>query len=157
VEIYQNCVIFNDDVYKYATDKAVKADNLLYLEHGKPMIFGKDKSKGIPAETGEAGGGDRRQRTARVDDLPYATTQQAEEPPLAYLLSRVRHTTRGTRAVPGAGGGVPERAEADLRGASWTPASRRLPRRRGPRANADLFKARTCGPSPKSKSVRSKS
>ena len=47
VEIYQNCKIFNDGVFEYATDKSIKADNVLYLEHGKPLIFGKDRSKGI--------------------------------------------------------------------------------------------------------------
>jgi 2-oxoglutarate ferredoxin oxidoreductase subunit beta len=47
VEIYQNCKIFNDGVFEYATDKSVKADNLLYLEHGKPLIFGKNRDKGI--------------------------------------------------------------------------------------------------------------
>src|SRR4029077_12814131 len=47
VEIYQNCKIFNDGVFEYATDKSVKADNLLYVEHGKPMLFGKDKNRGI--------------------------------------------------------------------------------------------------------------
>src|SRR5207302_5804459 len=34
VEIYQNCKIFNDGVFEYATDKTVKADNTVYLEHG---------------------------------------------------------------------------------------------------------------------------
>src|SRR5581483_10315389 len=47
VEVYQNCKIFNDAVFDYVTDKSVKADNALYLEHGKPMIFGKDREKGI--------------------------------------------------------------------------------------------------------------
>src|SRR5467141_3402790 len=47
VEIYQNCKIFNDGVFEYATDRSVKADNTLFLEHGKPLIFGKDRSKGI--------------------------------------------------------------------------------------------------------------
>src|SRR5881394_1596736 len=47
VEIYQNCNIFNDGAFEYATDKAVKADNTLYLEHGKPLVFGKDNDKGI--------------------------------------------------------------------------------------------------------------
>lgn len=47
VEIYQNCKIFNDGVFEYATDKSVKADNLLYLEHGKPLVFGKNRDKGI--------------------------------------------------------------------------------------------------------------
>src|SRR6266850_2397499 len=47
IEIYQNCKIFNDGVFEYATDKSIKADNALYLEHGKPLIFGKDRNKGI--------------------------------------------------------------------------------------------------------------
>ncbi len=47
VEVYQNCKIFNDGVFEYATDKSVKADNVLHLEHGKPLIFGKDHNNGI--------------------------------------------------------------------------------------------------------------
>src|SRR5262249_30063284 len=47
VEIYQNCKIFNDEVFNYATDKSIKADNTLYLEHRKPLLFGKDRNKGI--------------------------------------------------------------------------------------------------------------
>ena len=49
VEIYQNCVIFNDGAYDYITDKEVRAERSLVLEHGKPMIFGKDREKGNPA------------------------------------------------------------------------------------------------------------
>jgi len=47
VEIYQNCKVFNDGVFEYATEKGVKADNLVYLEHGKPLIFGQDQNRGI--------------------------------------------------------------------------------------------------------------
>jgi len=47
VEILQNCVIFNDKVFANVTDKSVKLDMQLWLEHGKPMIFGKDNNKGI--------------------------------------------------------------------------------------------------------------
>jgi 2-oxoglutarate ferredoxin oxidoreductase subunit beta len=47
VEIYQNCKVFNDGVFDYASDKADKADNLLALEHGKPLLFGKDQTHGI--------------------------------------------------------------------------------------------------------------
>ena len=47
VEIYQNCKIFNDGVFDYATDRAVKSDNVLYLEHGKPLVYGKDRNRGI--------------------------------------------------------------------------------------------------------------
>jgi 2-oxoglutarate/2-oxoacid ferredoxin oxidoreductase subunit beta len=47
IEIYQNCVIFNDDIFKYATDKSSRAENTLVLEHGKPLLFGKDRKQGI--------------------------------------------------------------------------------------------------------------
>src|SRR5271156_5752633 len=47
VEIYQNCNIFNDGAFEYATDKSFKGDTTVYLDHGKPMIFGKSSEKGI--------------------------------------------------------------------------------------------------------------
>jgi 2-oxoglutarate ferredoxin oxidoreductase subunit beta len=47
VEIYQNCNIFNDGAFEYATDKTTKPDNTVYLEQGKPLIFGKERDKGI--------------------------------------------------------------------------------------------------------------
>ncbi len=47
VNIYQNCVIFNDGAWKYLTDKEVRDDNILMLKHGEPMIFGKERTKGI--------------------------------------------------------------------------------------------------------------
>ncbi|WP_111709002.1 2-oxoacid:ferredoxin oxidoreductase subunit beta [Lutibacter citreus] len=47
IEILQNCVIFNDGCFKNVTDKEVKEDKQIYLEQGKPMIFGKNRDKGI--------------------------------------------------------------------------------------------------------------
>ena len=47
VEIYQNCPIFNDGAYTSLTEKSVRADQLLKMEAGKPLIFGKDGKKGI--------------------------------------------------------------------------------------------------------------
>lgn len=47
VEILQNCVIFNHKIHALITSKETKDDNQLHLEHGKPMIFGKEKNKGI--------------------------------------------------------------------------------------------------------------
>jgi 2-oxoglutarate ferredoxin oxidoreductase subunit beta len=47
IEILQNCVIFNDGAFDGLTDKAVKDDMLLYMEQGKPLLFGKNKEKGI--------------------------------------------------------------------------------------------------------------
>jgi len=47
IEILQNCVIFNDGCFTQFTDKKVKEDKQIFLEHGKPMIFGKEKDKGL--------------------------------------------------------------------------------------------------------------
>ncbi len=47
VEIFQNCLIFNDGTWAPVTDKDVKDDNRVMLEHGKPLIFGKNSDKGI--------------------------------------------------------------------------------------------------------------
>src|SRR3954467_7600128 len=47
VEVYQNCNIFNDAAFEYFTDRSVRSDHMIYLEHGKPMVFGKNRDKGI--------------------------------------------------------------------------------------------------------------
>ena len=47
VEIYQNCNVFNDGAFFQFTEKESKEENVVFLEHGKPLVFGKDKDKGI--------------------------------------------------------------------------------------------------------------
>ncbi len=47
LEVYQNCNIFNDGTFKSFSDREVKDERMLYLEHGKPILIGKDQSKGI--------------------------------------------------------------------------------------------------------------
>lgn len=47
VEILQNCVIFNNNTHECIIGKDVKNDRVIYLEHGKKMIFGKEKNKGL--------------------------------------------------------------------------------------------------------------
>jgi 2-oxoglutarate/2-oxoacid ferredoxin oxidoreductase subunit beta len=47
IEVYQNCNIFNDHAFEYFTERSVRPDRVLYLEHGKPMVFGKERNKGI--------------------------------------------------------------------------------------------------------------
>ncbi|MBI2259399.1 MAG: 2-oxoacid:ferredoxin oxidoreductase subunit beta [Flavobacteriia bacterium] len=47
IEILQNCVIFNDKTHTEITSKETKANNQLILEHGKPMLFGENNSKGL--------------------------------------------------------------------------------------------------------------
>lgn len=50
LEIYQNCNIFNDGAFEVFTEKATKAENTLFLEQGKPLLFGAQQQKGIKLE-----------------------------------------------------------------------------------------------------------
>jgi len=89
IEVYQNCNVFNDGAWKYATDRDTKSDNTIELEHGKPLIFGKNREKGIrlnglEPEVVELGKG------ITEDDLLFHD-EKAPEPSLAYLLSRMHH------------------------------------------------------------------
>jgi 2-oxoglutarate ferredoxin oxidoreductase subunit beta len=52
VEIYQNCVVFNDGVFDEFTAKDVAPERQLHVEHGKPMLFGKDRNHGIRMKPG---------------------------------------------------------------------------------------------------------
>jgi 2-oxoglutarate ferredoxin oxidoreductase subunit beta len=88
VEVYQNCNVFNDGAWDYATNKETKSDTIVELVHGKPLIFGKNRDKGIrlngtEPEVVELSKG------IPEDDLLFHN-EQAEEPTHAYLLSRMR-------------------------------------------------------------------
>jgi len=89
VEVYQNCNVFNDGAFDYATSKETKSDTVIEIEHGKPLIFGKNRDKGIrlngtQPEIVELGKG------IKEDDLLFHD-EKAPEPTLAYLLSRMRY------------------------------------------------------------------
>lgn len=47
VEIYQNCNVFNDGAFEIYTEKATKKEETLFMEHGKPLVFGANNDKGI--------------------------------------------------------------------------------------------------------------
>ena len=47
VEIYQNCNIFNDGAFFTFTERDSKPEEALFLENGEPLIFGKERDKGI--------------------------------------------------------------------------------------------------------------
>lgn len=47
LEIYQNCNIFNDGAFEIFTEKGTKAAETLFLEQGKPLVFGANSDKGI--------------------------------------------------------------------------------------------------------------
>jgi len=52
VEIFQNCIVYNDGVYARFTEKEVAADMQIHVEHGKPLVFGKDGRRGLRLKSG---------------------------------------------------------------------------------------------------------
>jgi len=47
IDVIQNCIIYNDAAFELYTNKETKDDNTIFLEHGKPIVFGKNHDKGI--------------------------------------------------------------------------------------------------------------
>ncbi|MEK7745769.1 MAG: 2-oxoacid:ferredoxin oxidoreductase subunit beta, partial [Elusimicrobiota bacterium] len=47
VEIYQNCIVFNAGAFEDVENRSTRDDFSLKLEHGKPLVFGKTKDRGI--------------------------------------------------------------------------------------------------------------
>ncbi|MDO8643574.1 MAG: 2-oxoacid:ferredoxin oxidoreductase subunit beta [bacterium] len=85
-EIFQNCNIFNDGAFNDVTDRQTRSDHLLVLEDGKPLIFGKDRNKGIrlnglTPEVVTLGNG-----ITEADLLVHH--EHNPDPTYAYLLSR---------------------------------------------------------------------
>ena len=46
-EIFQNCIVYNEDVFGGFTDRATAADTQLHLRHGEPMLFGENRGRGL--------------------------------------------------------------------------------------------------------------
>lgn len=84
IEVLQNCVIYNDGAYALYTDKETKEDHSLYLEHGKPLVFGKNNSKGIKLDGWKPIIVDISNGENSIDDLLIYDEKNNE---LAYILS----------------------------------------------------------------------
>ncbi len=52
VEIFQNCIVYNDGAFSDFTEKAVAQDMQIHVEHGQPLIFGKARDKGLRMKPG---------------------------------------------------------------------------------------------------------
>jgi 2-oxoglutarate ferredoxin oxidoreductase subunit beta len=107
VEIYQNCNIFNDGAFDSLTDKETKLDNTVLLEHGKPLVFGKARNKGIrlngfKPESVELGDGKYSVSDLLVHDahtmdptLAFIYSQMTEDPGLPTPIGVFRAVSKG--------------------------------------------------------------
>jgi 2-oxoglutarate ferredoxin oxidoreductase subunit beta len=90
VEVYQNCNIFNDHAFDMFTERAVKDDRMIALEHGKPLIFGKEHNRGVRVganmhlEVVELGNGGSESELLVHDE-------KAPDSYLAYMLARMEY------------------------------------------------------------------
>ena len=87
VEVFQNCNIFNDGAFRHFTEREFREDRTINLEHGKPLIFGKDRNRGIrikgmKLEVVELGNG------ITENDLLVHDAHDPE-PSIAYMLARM--------------------------------------------------------------------
>ncbi len=81
VEIYQNCIVYNDGVFADFTEKAVAKDRQLHLQHGEPMLFGADNEKALRLKPGSF-------ELEVVDaDAPDVLIHDETNQPLAGLLA----------------------------------------------------------------------
>ena len=88
VEIYQNCVVFNPTAWDHTTDTDVRDDNIAFLEDGQPLIFGKDRDKGIRMN----GTAPEVVRLADVDEADLVVHHEnIDNPSYAYMLSRMEN------------------------------------------------------------------
>ncbi len=88
VEVLQNCNIFNDGAWREFTERDVRDDRMLVLEHGKPLIFGKERDKGIRLNGLHPEVVTIGQNGVTEADL-IVHDQHAEDPYLALILSRM--------------------------------------------------------------------
>ncbi len=87
VEVFQNCNIFNDGAFKHFSEREFRDDRTLRLEHGKPLVFGRDRDKGIRLNGLKLEVVDLRRGNSEKDLLIHDV--YAPEPNLANLLARM--------------------------------------------------------------------
>jgi 2-oxoglutarate ferredoxin oxidoreductase subunit beta len=89
VEVYQDCNVFNSGAFSFATDKKIRNQNIIYLEHGKPLVFA-NGTKGIRVNEGSRPEVvDLQADGVKEDDLLFHD-EKAAEPSLAFTLARMR-------------------------------------------------------------------
>jgi len=87
VEVYQNCNVFNDEAFGYATDRKIKAEHLVELEHGKPLVFGKERDRGVRLQ------GTRLEvidfADGHTEDDCLVWDERLDNPGMAFLLAQM--------------------------------------------------------------------
>jgi 2-oxoglutarate ferredoxin oxidoreductase subunit beta len=89
VEIFQSCVVYNEHAWDHTTDPETRDDNVLFLEEGQPLVFGKQRDKGVRMKGFEAEVVSLGQGAAAGDLLVHRT--DLHNTSYAYMLSRMEN------------------------------------------------------------------
>jgi len=96
LEIYQNCSVFNDGAFSLYTEKETRDDHIVYLEHGKPLVYGKEKEKGIRLDGFTP-------RTVNIKEGHYSASDlivhDENDLTLAFILANMIHNPELPRAM----------------------------------------------------------
>ena len=90
IEVYQNCNIFNDGAFEYFTERSARSDRMIYLEHGQPMIFGKERNRGIRMNGAQPEVVTIGENGITVDDL-LVHDIHLKDPSVAFMLARMEY------------------------------------------------------------------
>ncbi|MGA7160581.1 MAG: 2-oxoacid:ferredoxin oxidoreductase subunit beta [Bacteroidota bacterium] len=96
VEIYQNCNVFNDGAFFPFTEKESKDENVVYLEHGKPLVFGKERDKGVHLDGFRPTVVSLKDGTHSVSDL---IVHNENDSTLAFILANMTYNSALPRPV----------------------------------------------------------
>ncbi len=88
VEILQNCIIFADKTHAMVTGKENREDNQVYLKHGEPILFGKDKTKGIRINKCKLEVVELGKNGVTIDDI-LVHDQYEQDPTIQLLLAKM--------------------------------------------------------------------
>jgi 2-oxoglutarate ferredoxin oxidoreductase subunit beta len=92
VEIYQNCVVFNDDAFDAITGRETKVINQIPLRQDQPIVFGKDDEHAVVARPD---GSMKIVPTTEAGDRVVIHDAHKDEPTTAFALARLAHNPTG--------------------------------------------------------------
>lgn len=91
LEVFQNCNIFNDGAFESFAAREARPENVLYLEHGKPMVFGKGRDKGIRMNGTHPEVIHLNSETGLTEDDCLVHDVHDKDPSVAFMLARMEH------------------------------------------------------------------
>ncbi|MFP4528484.1 MAG: 2-oxoacid:ferredoxin oxidoreductase subunit beta [Candidatus Kapaibacterium sp.] len=96
VEVYANCVIFNDGAFDKYTKKSTREDYTVWLEHGQPLVFGKERNRGVKLDGIKPVVVSLDDGSHSIDDL---LVHDEKNPDLAYILGNMTFNSELPRPI----------------------------------------------------------